>query len=84
MIKDSLFLLISNFLGSVGPEGGPLMIMKDSWFLLISNCLVRNRESNYFSWWAPQETGLFQNIEGSNIIGEILTMTLLKLVIYFC
>ena len=51
--------------GGVG-LGGPLM-MKDYLFLLISNVLVRNRESNYFSWWAPQETGLFQDIVGSNI-----------------
>ena len=36
-MKDSLFVLISNVLGSVGPEGGLLMMMKDSLFLLISN-----------------------------------------------
>ena len=42
--------------GGAGWIGGPLKMMKDSLLLLISNVLIRNRESNYFSWWAPQET----------------------------
>ena len=41
--------------GGVGWIGGPLMMMKDSLLLLISNVLIRNRESNHFSWWALQE-----------------------------
>ena len=32
------------------------MMMKESLFLLILNASIRNRESNYFSWWAPHET----------------------------
>ena len=41
---DEEFFVSSDFkcfLGSVGPEGGPLMMMKDSSFLLISNVLGR-------------------------------------------
>ena len=43
MMKDSLFLLISNDLGSEcgGGEGGPIMMVKDSLFLLISNVFGR-------------------------------------------
>ena len=41
MMKDSLFLLISNVLGRGcgAREGGPLMMMKESMFLLVSNVL---------------------------------------------
>ena len=41
IMKDSLFLLISNALGKerAAGEGGPVMMMKDFWFLLISNVL---------------------------------------------
>ena len=38
MMKDSMFLLISNVLGKMcGAGEGPLMMMMDSLFLLISN-----------------------------------------------
>ena len=50
MMKESLFLLISNFLGREC-GGGPLMMMKDSLFLLISNVLGRgpiNDDEGFF------------------------------------
>ena len=44
MMKDSLFLLISNILGREC-GGGPLMMMEDSLFLLMSNVLGRGCEA---------------------------------------
>ena len=42
IMKDSLFLLISNVLGrGCGPGGGPIMMMKVSLCLLISHVLGR-------------------------------------------
>ena len=61
IMKDSLFLW------SWG--GGPLMMTEDFLFLLISDVLIKNRESNCFSWW---NCGLFQDIVGSKIEGIFL------------
>ena len=53
MMKESLFLLISNVLGrGVGLGRGPLMMVKDSSFLLISivlgrSCGARKRPTNH-------------------------------------
>ena len=50
--------------GVWGWGGGPLM-MEDFLFLQIKNVLIRNRESNCFSWW---NCGLFQDTVGSDMI----------------
>ena len=49
----------------------PLLNFCFVFFLLILNVLSRNGQSKYFGRWAPQETGLFRDVEGSNIAGNL-------------
>ena len=48
-----------------------------------SKCLIRNRESNHFSWWTPQETvDYFKTFYDLILKKSFFTPIMLKVMIY--